>query len=89
LRILGNGKLSGGFQSDCPATREILNLVGAKWSTLVVVFLGHRAQRFNALKVRARASRSACSHPRCVALSAKASWSEPSARRTHLRCSTH
>jgi DNA-binding HxlR family transcriptional regulator len=50
LRILGNGKLSGSLQSDCPATREILNLVGGKWSTLVVVFLGHGAQRFNALK---------------------------------------
>ena len=50
MRILGNGKLSGRFQSDCPATREILNLVGDKWSTLVVVSLGHGAQRFNALK---------------------------------------
>jgi DNA-binding HxlR family transcriptional regulator len=50
LRILGNGKLSGGFQTDCPATREILNLIGDKWSALVVVLLGHGAQRFNALK---------------------------------------
>jgi DNA-binding HxlR family transcriptional regulator len=88
LRILGNGKLSGGFQSDCPATREILNVVGAKWSTLVVVFLGHRAQRFNALK-RASEGISQRVHTPTLRGLERESWSEPSARRTHRRCSTH
>jgi DNA-binding HxlR family transcriptional regulator len=50
LRILRNGKLSGDFKEDCPATREILNLVGDKWSALVVALLVHGGQRFNALK---------------------------------------
>jgi DNA-binding HxlR family transcriptional regulator len=50
LKLLGNGKLSGGFDAECPATREILNRIGDKWSVLVVVLLGDGAQRFNALK---------------------------------------
>jgi DNA-binding HxlR family transcriptional regulator len=55
LKSLGNGKLSGRFDADCLATREILNRVGDKWSVLVVVLLGDTARRFNELK-RARMS---------------------------------
>ncbi|NUP12295.1 MAG: helix-turn-helix transcriptional regulator [Polyangiaceae bacterium] len=50
LKLLGNGKLTAGFDADCPATREILNRVGDKWSVLVVVLLGEQATRFNQLK---------------------------------------
>jgi len=50
LKSLGNGKLSGKFDADCLATREILNRVGDKWSVLVVVLLGEGARRFNELK---------------------------------------
>lgn len=50
MKSLGNGKLSGKFDAECLATREILNRVGDKWSVLVVVILGEGPQRFNALK---------------------------------------
>jgi DNA-binding HxlR family transcriptional regulator len=50
LKSLGNGKLTGRFDADCTATREILNRVGDKWSVLVVVLLGEGAMRFNSLK---------------------------------------
>lgn len=50
MKSLGNGKLTAGFDADCPATREILNRVGDKWSVLVVVILGDGAKRFSALK---------------------------------------
>ncbi len=50
MKYLGNGKLSGGFDADCTATREILNRVGDKWSVLVVVLLGEGTKRFNELK---------------------------------------
>lgn len=50
MRSLGNGKLTKGFDSDCPATREILTLVGDKWSVLVVVALSEGPVRFNELK---------------------------------------
>ncbi len=50
MRLLGNGKLAGGFDADCPATREILSRVGDKWSVLIVVLLGEGARRFNDLK---------------------------------------
>jgi DNA-binding HxlR family transcriptional regulator len=50
LKLLGNGKLTGRFDADCLATREILNRVGDKWSVLVVVLLGQGTQRFNELK---------------------------------------
>ncbi|WP_437573109.1 winged helix-turn-helix transcriptional regulator [Sorangium sp. So ce887] len=50
MKLLGNGKLSGGFDADCIATREILNRVGDKWSVLVVVLLGDGTKRFNELK---------------------------------------
>jgi DNA-binding HxlR family transcriptional regulator len=50
LKLLGNGKLTGDFKADCPATREILTRVGDKWSVLVVVALGGRTMRFNELK---------------------------------------
>jgi DNA-binding HxlR family transcriptional regulator len=50
LKSLRNGKLTGRFDADCPATREILNRVGDKWSVLVVVLLGEATMRFSALK---------------------------------------
>ena len=50
MKSLGNGKLTGRFDADCLATREILNRVGDKWSVLVVVLLGEGTQRFNELK---------------------------------------
>lgn len=50
MKLLGNGKLTGDFKSDCPATREILTRVGDKWSVLVVVALGGESMRFNELR---------------------------------------
>ncbi len=50
MRLLANGKLSGGFDDDCPSTRELLDRVGDKWTARVVVLLGHGARRFNALR---------------------------------------
>ena len=50
MKSLGNGKLSKGFDADCPATREILNRMGDKWSVLVIVILGDGARRFSDLK---------------------------------------
>jgi DNA-binding HxlR family transcriptional regulator len=50
LKSLGNGKLSAGFDADCPATRELLNRVGDKWSVLVIVILGDGVKRFSELK---------------------------------------
>jgi DNA-binding HxlR family transcriptional regulator len=43
LKLVGNGKLTAGFDADCTATREILNRVGDKWSVLVVFLLGEGA----------------------------------------------
>jgi DNA-binding HxlR family transcriptional regulator len=50
LRLLGNGKLSAGFDADCDATRQILDRVGDKWSVFVVTLLGQGDARFNELK---------------------------------------
>ena len=50
MRILPSGELTASFDADCRGTREILSLVGDKWSVLVVVTLGHEPHRFNALK---------------------------------------
>lgn len=50
MRLLGNGELTGSFDADCIATREILNRVGDKWSVLVVVCLGDGTKRFNDLR---------------------------------------
>lgn len=50
MKSPGNGKLTGRFDADCAATREILDRVGDKWSVLVVVLLDDRALRFNELK---------------------------------------
>lgn len=50
MKLLENGKLTAEFDTDCGATREILNRVGDKWSVLVVVLLGERTMRFNALR---------------------------------------
>ncbi|AKU98279.1 Transcriptional regulator, HxlR family [Labilithrix luteola] len=38
------------FDSDCVATREILSLVGDKWSVLVIVNLGQGTLRFSDMK---------------------------------------
>jgi len=50
LKSLGYAELSGGFDADCRATREILSRVGDKWSVLTVVLLGSGALRFNDLR---------------------------------------
>lgn len=50
MKYLGDGKLSGSFDAECVATREILNRVGDKWSVLVVVLLGEGPQRFNQIR---------------------------------------
>lgn len=50
MKLLGNGKLTAEFDTDCGATREILNRVGDKWSVLVVVLLGEGTMRFNELR---------------------------------------
>ncbi|NVJ22422.1 MULTISPECIES: winged helix-turn-helix transcriptional regulator [Myxococcus] len=38
------------FVDDCVATREILSLIGDKWSVMVIVNLGDGAVRFSELK---------------------------------------
>lgn len=50
LKSLGNGKMTKRFDSDCVATREILSLVGDKWSVLVIVNLGEGTMRFSDIK---------------------------------------
>jgi DNA-binding HxlR family transcriptional regulator len=50
LKSLGNGKMTGRFDEDCVATREILSLVGDKWSVLVIVSLGDGPRRFTEVK---------------------------------------
>lgn len=50
MKSLGNGKLTGGFDAECLATREVLTRVGDKWSVLVVVLLGEKPARFNDLR---------------------------------------
>lgn len=50
MKLLGNGKLTAEFDTDCGATRDILNRVGDKWSVLVVVLLGEGPLRFNEIK---------------------------------------
>ncbi len=42
--------MTGRFDDDCVATREILSLVGDKWSVMVTVNLGQGTMRFNDLK---------------------------------------
>lgn len=42
--------MTGRFDAECPATREILNRVGDKWSVLVIVILGDGTKRFSELK---------------------------------------
>lgn len=50
MKLLADGKLTGGFDAECRATREILDRVGDKWSVLVVVSLSEGPQRFGELK---------------------------------------
>lgn len=50
MKSPGSGKLTGSFDAECLATREILSCVGDKWSVLVIVLLGDGPVRFNALK---------------------------------------
>ncbi len=47
---LGNGKMTRRYDDDCVATREILSLVGDKWSVMVIVNLGEGTMRFSDLK---------------------------------------
>lgn len=50
MRSLGYEKLTKGFDADCQYTREILSLVGDKWSVLVIVVLGDGTKRFTEIK---------------------------------------
>jgi DNA-binding HxlR family transcriptional regulator len=50
LKSLGNGKVTKGYDEDCAAMREILSLVGDKWSVMVIVNLTEGARRFSDLK---------------------------------------
>ncbi len=50
MKLLGNNELTGSFDDDCVATREVLDRVGDKWSVLVIVVLGSGTRRFNELK---------------------------------------
>lgn len=50
LKLLRNGNLTSNYDDECPATREVLSLVGDKWSVLIVVNLGQEKQRFSQLK---------------------------------------
>lgn len=50
MKSLGNDELTGNFDAECGATREVLSRVGDKWSVLTVVSLGAGAKRFNELK---------------------------------------
>ncbi|APR78812.1 Redox-sensing transcriptional regulator QorR, putative [Minicystis rosea] len=38
------------YDDDCVATREILSLIGDKWSVLVIVNLGEGTMRFSDIK---------------------------------------
>ncbi len=50
MKLLGNGKMTTRYDDDCVATREILSLIGDKWSVLVIVNLGGGTMRFSDLK---------------------------------------
>lgn len=50
MKSLGNGKMTKGYAEDCVAMREILSLVGDKWSVMVIVNLAEGARRFSDLK---------------------------------------
>lgn len=50
MKLLGNGKLTKRYAEECAAMRDILSLVGDKWSVLVIVNLGEGALRFSDLK---------------------------------------
>lgn len=49
MKLPGHSEVTSGFDAECRATREILDLVGDKWSVLVVVNLGTGTMRFSAL----------------------------------------
>ncbi len=42
--------MTGNYAEDCAALREVLSLIGDKWSVLVVVNLGEGTKRFSELK---------------------------------------
>ena len=50
MKSLGHGKLTKSYAEDCRAVREILNLVGDKWSVMVIVNLAEGTRRFSDLK---------------------------------------
>lgn len=45
-----HGKRTTSYAEDCAAMRELLSLIGDKWSVLVVVNLGSGSMRFSELK---------------------------------------
>lgn len=47
---LNNPKRTRSYAEDCAAMRQILTLIGDKWSVLVIVSLGQGTQRFSDLK---------------------------------------
>ncbi len=42
--------MTKGYDEDCVAMREILSLIGDKWSVMVIVNLAERTMRFSELK---------------------------------------
>lgn len=60
MKSLGYGKLTKGFDAECTFTREILTLVGDKWSVLVIVLRGDETKRFSELNERSRVSGNEC-----------------------------
>ncbi|MFP2956306.1 winged helix-turn-helix transcriptional regulator [Myxococcus sp. 1LA] len=50
MKSPGIGELTTRFDGDCLMTREILSLVGDKWSVLVIANLGGGPMRFSDLK---------------------------------------
>ncbi|WP_338864784.1 helix-turn-helix domain-containing protein [Myxococcus stipitatus] len=49
MKSPGNGKMTMSYE-DCVAMREILSLIGDKWSVMVIVNLSEAAVRFSDLK---------------------------------------
>ena len=52
MKSPGHGKLTTSFDDDCIATREILSLVGDKWTVLVIGSLTDGSLRFSELRAR-------------------------------------
>lgn len=50
MKSLSYGKMTGNYAEECAALREVLSLIGDKWSMLVIVNLGEGTKRFSELK---------------------------------------